>query len=171
MTALATHLQSANIRLIPAALNAPGTLWTIFVPIDWHVPATFCSRRPFGNRREQNTVRNPYDGNPDVTGQWIADYLYHRFYRIPEGVQVKLNPGAHKLGDSAQWFKTIPARADFFARRETVRTTSGVVVHYFYDAPLRDTSHNMSVSGAVATDLSICGIVYKDELYDVRKGR
>jgi hypothetical protein len=124
-----------------------------------------------GNRREQNTIRDPYNGNPDVTVQWIADYLYHRFYRIPKGVQIKLNPGAHKLGDSIRWFKSIPDRADFFARHEAATVANGIRVHYFYDAPLRDTSHNMSVSGAVATDLSICGIVYKDELYDVRKGR
>ena len=124
-----------------------------------------------GNRREQDTVRDPYDGNPPVSGQWIADYLYHRFYRISSAVQIKLNPGTHKLGDSIRTFKTIPARADFFERFESVCTKSGIIVHYFYDSPFRDTSHNRSVSGAIATDLSICGIVYKDELYDVRKGR
>ena len=40
----------------------------------------------FGNRADQDTVRDPYDGNPAVQKQWIADTLYHRFYRLPEGL-------------------------------------------------------------------------------------
>jgi hypothetical protein len=37
-------------------VNAPRTWWTIFVPIDWHVPATFCTRQPF---RHSRGARNP----------------------------------------------------------------------------------------------------------------
>jgi hypothetical protein len=43
----------------------------------------------FGNRPDQNTLRDPYDGNPTVAGQWLADYLYHRFYRLPAGLVVR----------------------------------------------------------------------------------
>lgn len=54
---------------------------------------------------------------------------------------------------------------------ETVETTSGVTVHYFYDPPLAGTSHNRSVSGAITSDVSTCAIVYKNELYDLKRSR
>jgi len=42
----------------------------------------------FGNRPEQDTVLDPYDGNPKQPKFWLANYLYHRFYRLPPGVEV-----------------------------------------------------------------------------------
>lgn len=124
----------------------------------------------FGNQVEQNTVRDPYDGNPKVPGQWLADYLYHRFFRLPEGLVVKFLPGTHKL-DGTRIFRTIPERAFPMGQAETVGTPGGITVHYFYDPPRADTSHNKSVSGAITTDVSICSIVYKNEIYDVKRGR
>jgi hypothetical protein len=124
----------------------------------------------FGNTPEQNTVRDPYDGNPGVQGQWLADYLYHRFYRLPPGLSVRFMPGTHKL-DGSRYFKTIPERAYPLGRAESVTTLSGIVVHYFYDPPFSESGHNKSVSGAITSDLSTCGLVHKDELYDVKKGR
>jgi hypothetical protein len=47
----------------------------------------------------------------------------------------------------------------------------GIIIHYFFDPPLLGTSHNMSVSGAITSDVSTCAIVYKDELYDLKKSR
>lgn len=124
----------------------------------------------FGNRPDQNTVRDPYDGDPEVTGQWIADTMYHRFYRLPSGVTIRLFPPTHKLTGS-RMFEPIPARQRFFERFESVKASTGETIHYYFDPPFNDTSHNRSVSGAMATDVSICGIVYKDELYEVEKGR
>jgi hypothetical protein len=124
----------------------------------------------FGNHAEQNTVRDPYDGDPSVTGQWLADYLYHRFYRLPAGLVVRFLPGTHKL-DGTRTFRTIPDRAFPFGRYETVGTKSGIIVHYFYDPPLGTTSHNKSVSGSITTDVSLCCLVSKDEMYDVKRGR
>ncbi|QIP03788.1 ATP-binding protein [Bradyrhizobium symbiodeficiens] len=124
----------------------------------------------FGNRTDQDTVRDPYDGNPAVQKQWIADTLYHRFYRLPEGLLVRFAPGAHKL-DGARVFKTIPGRAYQLGQSESVTTAAGVTVHYFYDPPLKSTSHNASVSGAITTDVSTCAIVHKNEMYDLKRGR
>lgn len=124
----------------------------------------------FGNRADQNTLRDPYDGNPGVTGQWLADYLYHRFYRLPAGLLVKFLPGAHKL-DGTRTFRTIPDRAFPMGTSESVTTPQGIKVHYFYDPPLANTSHNKSVSGAITTDVSICAIVHKNEIYDLKRGR
>jgi hypothetical protein len=33
-----------------------------------------------GNEADQDTVRDPYNGDPDQDAQWLATYLYHRFY-------------------------------------------------------------------------------------------
>lgn len=125
-----------------------------------------------GNRPEQDTVRDPYNGDPLQDAQWIATYLYHRFYRLPEGVRVTLKKGTNKL-DGNRAFDPIPARLErHFEKFETVTTDSGIKIHYLYDAPYdKATGHNRSISGAIASAVSTCAIVYRDEMYDVGKGR
>jgi hypothetical protein len=124
----------------------------------------------FGNRADQNTLRDPYDQNPIMNGQWLADYLYHRFYRLPPGLVVRFKPGAHKL-DGTRAFRTIPERAYPIGKSECVTLDDGTKIHYFYDPPLANSSHNKSVSGAITTDVSTCAIVYKNEFYDLMRGR
>ena len=128
----------------------------------------------YGNQMDQDTVSDPYNGDPKQDVQWLATYLYHRFYRLPEGLRVNLRPGAHKL-DGTRPFETIPTRAPrFFERTETVEIENGIKVHYLYDPPYgKDTGagHNKSIGGAVASDVSTCAIIYKNEMYDLRKGR
>jgi hypothetical protein len=96
--------------------------------------------------------------------------LYHRFYRLPEGVKVTLLKGTNKLDGNRQ-FEPIPARLRYFERYETVSLPNGVKIHYLYDAQYNGTSHNKSISGAIASAVSTCAVVYKDELYDLSKGR
>ncbi len=124
----------------------------------------------FGNAADQDTVRDPYDGNPTVARQWLADYLYHRFFRLSEGLVVKFHPGTHKL-DGPRIFRTIPDRAFPLGQHESVSTHDGIKIHYFFDPPLASTSHNKSVSGAITTDVSVCSLIYKSEMYDLRRGR
>jgi hypothetical protein len=124
----------------------------------------------FGNRADQNTLRDPYEQNPAMNGQWLADYLYHRFYRLPPGLVVRFKPGAHKL-DGTRVFRTIPERAYPLGKSECVTLNDGTKIHYFYDPPLANSSHNKSVSGAITTDVSTCAIVYKNEFYDLMRGR
>lgn len=125
-----------------------------------------------GNHSDQDTVRDPYDGDPAQDAQWIATYLYHRFYRLPPGVRVVLKRGTNKL-DGNRGFEPITARLErHFEKYETVITDSGIKIHYLYDAPYdKATGHNRSVSGAIASAVSTCAIVYRDEMYDVGKGR
>jgi hypothetical protein len=127
----------------------------------------------FGNAVGQDTVKDPYNGDPEQDAQWLATYLYHRFYRLPEGVRVTLMRGTHKLDGNRQ-FEPIPSRLRYFERSETVSLPNGMKVHYLYDAPYEKATgsgHNKSISGAVASAVSTCAVVYKDEMYDVRKGR
>ena len=130
--------------------------------------------RLLGNDEEQETARAPYNGDPVVDAQWLATYLYHRFYRLPEGVRVTLLAGTHKLGDGTRAFEPLPRRAaaGAFGRTETVDAPGGIKIHYFYDPPYdKAPSHNRSISGAIQSALSLAGVVYKDELYDVKTGR
>jgi anti-sigma regulatory factor (Ser/Thr protein kinase) len=124
-----------------------------------------------GNHPEQDTARDPYDGNPAVPAQWLADYLYHRFYRLPPGLLVKFYSGTHKLGDGVRIFRTIPDRAYPLGQAESVSAEGGVKIHYFFDPPLANTSHNKSVSGAITSDVSTCAIIYKNEIYDLKRSR
>ena len=71
----------------------------------------------YGNRADQDTVADPYDGDPKQDRQWITTYLYHRFYGLPEGVEVYLHEGTHPR-DGRRQFKPIPERADAFGRVE-----------------------------------------------------
>jgi anti-sigma regulatory factor (Ser/Thr protein kinase) len=126
-----------------------------------------------GNEAAQNTVKDPYNGNPEQDAQWLATYLYHRFYRLPHGVKVLLQKGTHKL-DGNRHFLPIPARLQLFEKYETVQCADGIKVHYLFDAPYdkaTGSGHNKSISGAIASAVSTCAVVYKDEMYDVRKGK
>lgn len=126
-----------------------------------------------GNDAAQDTVLDPYNGNPEQDIQWLATYLYHRFYRLPNGVVVTLQKGTHKL-DGNRKFATIPMRALAFERTETVTTAEGVKIHYLYDAPYdkaTGSGHNNSIKGAIASAVSTCAVIHKEEMFDVRKGR
>jgi hypothetical protein len=79
----------------------------------------------YGNAVEQDTVRDPYNGDPKVPGQWLSDYLYHRFYRLPEGIVVRFYSRTHKLGDGTRIFKTIPDRGYRLGRSESVPIAGG----------------------------------------------
>jgi hypothetical protein len=124
----------------------------------------------FGNRPDQDTVADPYDGDPKQDRQWITTYLYHRFYCLPTGVEIYLHEGAHPR-DGRRQFKSIPERADAFDRVEAVDVGDGVKVHYYYDPPYQDGSHNKSISGSLTSSVSTSAVVFRGEMYDVRKGR
>ena len=123
-----------------------------------------------GQRKDQDTVRDPYDGDPEQDRQWIATGLYHRFYHVPEGVEVAFEEVTHKL-DGNRPFEPIPLRLPRFGRSETVEIDGGYKLHYFYDPAYKTTGHNASISGSVTTSVSTAAIVYRGEMYDVRTGR
>jgi hypothetical protein len=127
-----------------------------------------------GMRSDQNTVDDPYDGDPECDSQWLATNLYHRFYRLPPGVKVFLREGTHRLAHGRS-FLTIPERleAGAFDRSETViDDETGLKIHYVYDGPYEKyPSQNKSHSGALQSSVSLCTVVHKNEMYDVRKGR
>jgi hypothetical protein len=100
--------------------------------------------------------------------------LYHRCYRLPNYVKVTMLKGTNKLDGNRQ-FEPIPARLRYFERYETVAAPGGIQIHYLYDAPYNKetgyTGHNQSIKGSIASAVSTAAVIYKDEMYDVRKGR
>lgn len=124
----------------------------------------------FGAAPDQDTVADPYNGDPPQDRQWITTGLYHRYYRLPEGVEVFLDAGTHPR-DGRRQFKTIADRLDKFGRAETVDVGDGVRLHYLYDPPYQDSSHNKSISGSLTSSVSTCAIVFRGEMYDLRKSR
>lgn len=124
----------------------------------------------FGQRLEQDTVRDPYDGDPEQDRQWITTGLYHRFYKIPDGVEVVYEEGTHPR-DGNRYFEPIPQRLANFGQSEAVETSGGYRVHYFYDPAYKTTGHNASISGSVTSSVSTAAIVFRGEMYDVRTGR
>jgi hypothetical protein len=126
-----------------------------------------------GNESDQDTVRDPYNGDPEQEVQWLATYLYHRFYRLPDHVSVLLLEGTHKLTGKRR-FSPISGRLALFERHETVLCAKGIKIHFLYDAPYdkaTGSGHNKSISGTIGSAVSTCAIVYKNEMYDVRKSR
>jgi len=124
----------------------------------------------FGNRPDQDTVADPYDGDPKQDRQWITTYLYHRFYSLPDGVNVFLNEGTHPR-DGRRQFKPIPQRADAFGRVDAVEVGEGVRIHFYYDPPYQEGGHNKSISGSLTSSVSTAAIVFRGEMFDVRKAR
>jgi hypothetical protein len=124
----------------------------------------------FGNRPDQDTVLDPYDGDPKQDRQWITTGLYHRFYALAPGVEIFFQEGTHPR-DGRRQFRTIPDRRESFGRVDTVDAGEGVRIHYLFDPYYQDSGHNKSISGSITSSVSTAGIVYRGEMYDVRKGR
>lgn len=124
----------------------------------------------FGNRVDQDTARDPFDGNPASEKEWLARTLYHRFYRIPENVRMKMTTDTQRLAQN-RFFETISRRISLgaFGQYEAVDAEDGIVIHYLYDPPYEKASgNNKSFSGALQSAASTCGIIYKDEFYDLK---
>ncbi len=124
----------------------------------------------FGATPDQDTVADPYAGDPEQDRQWITTGLYHRFYYIPEGVSIELEAGTHPR-DGIRTFQAITQRLDRFGRNETVEVGGGLRVHYLYDPPYKETAHNLSISGNLTSSISTAAVVFRGEMYDLRKGR
>jgi hypothetical protein len=117
----------------------------------------------FGNAATQNTVTDPYGGNPRMDADWLLSNLLLRFFRTPTDVVVSLLPDV-RHGSAAHRLVTLGALKAPTAETETVTTPSGIMIHYRHD-PAADT---LPVSDAHRGGMG--GLVYKDEIYDPRTG-
>ena len=115
-----------------------------------------------GNEPEQDTVMNPYNGDPRAGYTMVGNILVSPI--LSTAARCEKLPylrGTHKLDGSRQ-FSTIPGRLSFFEKFETVELSGGIKIHYIYDAPYEKATgsgHNKSISGAIASAVSTCAMI------------
>lgn len=120
-----------------------------------------------GNAADQDTVASPYGPSLKVNPDWMGAYLENRFFRLPHDVSLTLMPAIWG-GVAPRAMVGLDDRRAEFGRTETRITPSGVKIHYFYDPPAGESTQ--SAKGAIATSTSRGGVVFRDEMYDVRTG-
>ena len=122
-----------------------------------------------GNRPAQDTVADPFDGDPSPGTDWIATGLYHRFLRLPPDVRILLHRGTHRLS-GVRLFRTIGSRFAEFTS-ETVNLPNGLAIHYLYDQPDPGRpGRNATEAEALQDADSLAAVAYRNELYDLRQG-
>ena len=130
----------------------------------------------YGNSEKQNTVKNPFDNSPKVPHRWIANALYQRFFRLPDGVKVIFEDGTHAKGGNRNfepYHERIIRMSKEYKddmRQETVSLQDGIKINYYFDGEEPNGGHKFSYRGNVASDISFCGVVFKNEIYDWRGG-
>lgn len=124
-----------------------------------------------GKSYEQDTSINPY-GNGSLRESWIAEYLYHRFYRIDPSIEIILQGVGHKSKEKTAIFETIEQRRnkDVFSRSETIELSNGIKLHFIHDEMVGTKQRISSSRGGLQTDVTFGGIVYKNEIYNLVKG-
>ena len=120
-----------------------------------------------GNTEEQDTASRPLAGT--VTEKaYVATALSRRFYRLPEGVKLRLDANYQRL-DGTRTMTAIGQRYDKFARTESVHVPDAkLTIHFLHDPAVGDRSGNrMSSSNALGSSTTTCCIVHKNEMYSV----
>jgi hypothetical protein len=125
-----------------------------------------------GNSEGQDTAAKPLASYPNSEKAFIATSLYRRFYRLPEGVTLRLDPIYHRF-DNTRVFMPLGARFDKFERTESVAVPElNLTVHFLHDPPRGDRSGlRKSSSGALGSTTSGCCLVHRNEMYSVMTGQ
>jgi len=125
-----------------------------------------------GARPDQDTVADPYAGDPGVGRLWALSALQSRFYRLPDGVEIWLAPDL-LAGRPARAFTPIATHiARRFARSEAVALANGARIHFCFD-PLHPQfpDRNASQLDTLSPSQSFAALLRQDELYDVIQGK
>jgi hypothetical protein len=124
-----------------------------------------------GNSEAQDTAAKPLASDPSTEKGFIATTLYRRFYRLPEGVKLRLDPVYHRF-DSTRTFTALGDRYDKFERAESVRVSDiNATIHFLHDPHIGDRSGNRkSASGALGSSTTTLCLIHKDEMYSVSTG-
>jgi len=121
----------------------------------------------FGQAAAQNTVIDPYAGNPRMEPDWLLSNLLLRFFRTAPDVTVQLWPQIIGGGTPLP-LQTLNDLVRLAAQSEIVETASGIRIHYRYDPEAGDSPRAAIGAGRPG---SLGAIVYKNEIYDPRVGK
>jgi hypothetical protein len=120
-----------------------------------------------GNSENQDTAARPFANNTTEKAH-VATALYRRFYRLPEGVKVRLDSVYHRL-DGTRPLVAIGQRAEKFARAESVAVPElNITIHFLHDPAVSD--KRLSSSNALGSSTTTCCLVHKNEMYSVLTG-
>jgi hypothetical protein len=124
-----------------------------------------------GNSDAQDTAAKPLSSDPSTEKAFIATTLYRRFYRLPEGVKLRLDPVYHRF-DGTRTFTALGNRYDKFERTESVRVSDiNAIIHFLHDPNIGDKSGlRKSSSNALGSSTTTLCLIYKDEMYSVSTG-
>ncbi|MCR0985126.1 ATP-binding protein [Roseomonas populi] len=124
-----------------------------------------------GNTPEQDTVADPYAGNPAMSRNWVPTTIYNKFFEIGEGIDLILSPDVHHLRGERRLVPLKDRIASHYGQHEAVALPDGIRIEYLYDPPhpTRPGS-NASYEDGLVHDTSFCAIVHGGELYDMRRG-
>ncbi|MEP9369629.1 ATP-binding protein [Xanthobacter sp. VNH20] len=122
-----------------------------------------------GNRESQDTIADPYDGNPKVPSWWLQLGLQQRFFQIQGDVDVLIGQDLHDLSGLQRFIPFAQIVRESFARWDTVQLSDGVKVHFGYD-PIHSTRPdvNASFKNSFSRGVSFAGLLHADELYELR---
>ncbi len=150
----------AEIIEVTAAARAEGR----DVGLDWTEVVLL------GNRADQDTVADPYDGQPRSAQNWLVDTIGARFFRFAEGQSVVLAPGLAGL-PGAITLRPAAERLVALPDYERVALPAGVAIHYAYDAPAPDRpASRTSQAGGVENVEGMGGVVFQGEIYGALRG-
>lgn len=123
-----------------------------------------------GNRAEQDTVADPFDGHPRSPANWLIETIGGRYFRFLPGGAVMLQPGIHPV--TARYaLRSLEQRLSALPHYERVVLPDGVAIHYAYDAPNPDKpGTNLSQSSGLENAEGMAGIVFRDEIYAAMRG-
>jgi len=125
----------------------------------------------FGRRHDQDTVANPYDNDPPMGPNWIAETLYRRYWQIPEGVTIVLAEGLHEGGGERTLRLLGDRPSTRGARREVAISPDGVKVHYLFDpADPERPWETLSSRAELQQTFGLLALVHRGEMYRTRAG-
>lgn len=123
-----------------------------------------------GNRAEQDTVADPFDGHPRSPANWLIETIGGRYFRFLPGGAVTLQPGIHPVTASYA-LRSLEQRLAALPHYERVALPDGVAIHYAYDAPHPDKpGANLSQASGLENAEGMAGIVFRDEIFAVLRG-
>jgi hypothetical protein len=117
---------------LEGATDGPGDLRDVTTECaaeGWDLTQDWTEVTLFGNRPDQDTVADPYDGNPRQPRDWLPAILLRRFATLPGAMRLTLLPDVVGAEQPAT-FEPLPRRLHQACQTELVAAGDGVSLLY-----------------------------------------
>lgn len=124
-----------------------------------------------GNRPDQDTVADPYDGQPRSAPNWLVEAIAGRYFRFPPGIEITLLPGVRPGQPRSRAVRGAEQRIAALHRHERVTLRNGIAIHYAYDPPHPDgPARNLSQASGPENAEGLAAVAYRGEMYSMLRG-